>query len=105
MANRRRAHKITTRMTEDEFLVYLENRDKSGLGTTAFVNDMLIHGEVKQRMPAAYGDLVKEVNRIGVNINQIARVANASQYVNVNDLRECISLLQEIKTIVVDMAK
>ena len=42
-------------------------------------------------------DLYLEITRIGVNINQIAHVANSQKYVSARQLQEVMDLLKDVK--------
>ena len=48
---------------------------------------------VAEKIPALY----TEIRRIGVNINQIAHMANSQKYVTEPQMKETIRLLQEVK--------
>lgn len=43
-----------------------------------YVRKLIMGFEVKARPPNEYAQLIKEVNAIGNNINQIAHIANAT---------------------------
>ena len=53
--------------------------------------DKKIH--VTEKIP----DLYLEITRIGVNINQIAHVANSQKYVNARQLQEIMDLMKDVK--------
>lgn len=50
---------------------------KCGLSRSAYLRRLIMDQPVKARPPEAIRDLYVEINRIGVNINQIAHNANA----------------------------
>ena len=50
-------------------------------------------------------DLLLEITRIGVNINQIAHVANAQKYVNTQQIYEIKSLLREVDKHMMEIIK
>ena len=51
--------------------------------------------ETRQRQPAEINDLYREINRIGVNINQIARSVNAGIATR-QDAKEALFLLRQV---------
>jgi len=50
-------------------------------------------------------DLLLEITRIGVNINQIAHVANAQKYVNTRQIYEIQNLLKEVDKHMMEIIK
>ena len=50
-------------------------------------------------------DLLLEITRIGVNINQIAHVANAQKYVNTRQIYEIQNLLREVDKHMMEIIK
>lgn len=74
MRIRKRA--IMFRLTEDEFDHFHELVKKTGYSQEAYLRS-LINGVVPQeRPPPDYHTMVKELNAIGANLNQIARKAH-----------------------------
>ena len=57
---------------------------------------MLLHGEVKLVDFSALDKLRKEINRIGVNVNQIAKYANTNETISQEDLSQ---IFEELKTV------
>ncbi|MBQ4630144.1 MAG: plasmid mobilization relaxosome protein MobC [Clostridia bacterium] len=70
--------KQTIRLTEKQHLHLKIQAQKSGLKMEPYVRKLIMGFEVKARPPNEYAQLVKEVNAIGNNINQIAHIANAT---------------------------
>ena len=58
--------------------------------------------QLKEKPPPEFYDLINEINRIGININQIAHVANMTGKIdvyryedNIKDLKKIIKLIKE----------
>ncbi|MFM0788411.1 plasmid mobilization relaxosome protein MobC [Streptococcus suis] len=64
-----------------------------------FARQMVIEGKITQIDFPKLKQLRTEMNRIGVNINQIAKRVNENDEADNKDLAECLSLLLELKTI------
>ncbi|HEM5057360.1 plasmid mobilization protein [Streptococcus suis] len=62
-----------------------------------FAREMLIFGEVKKIDFDKLKQLRLEINRIGVNVNQIAKRVNENGDADSGDVAECLALLQELK--------
>lgn len=57
---------------------------------------MLLHGEVKVTDYSELEKLRQEINRIGINVNQIAKYANTNE---VASLQELTQVFEELKTL------
>ena len=68
---------------------------ESGLSQSNVVRACLEQTEIRPRQPAEITDLYREINRIGVNINQIARSVNAG-IATAEDARQALFLLRQV---------
>ncbi len=67
-----------------------------GLTKSAFLRQIILNKPVKARPPEAIHDLYVEVNRIGTNINQIARSCNAGIIEPDSAAEQALFLLQKV---------
>ena len=75
---RSRNIQMIVRMSQEEKDFILKKMEASGLQNfNLYALKMLIVGEVKNVDLSHYRELAKDVSRIGTNINQIAKFANA----------------------------
>lgn len=65
------------RFSEDEYLDMMEKVQKTHLSTGGFIRSAVKNLEMKEAPPAEYYELIREVRRIGYNINQLLKIANA----------------------------
>ena len=65
------------RFTTDELNALTEKAKKAGRSREGFCRDILNGAEVKEAPPAKYCELLREVRRIGYNINQLLKIASA----------------------------
>ncbi len=57
----------------------------------------LINGYLpKEKPPKEFYDIINELRRIGNNINQIAKIANKTNYINEDMLYNVIGMLKKI---------
>jgi hypothetical protein len=86
-------------------LIYLSEREKnhlskqaqiSGLSKSQFIRKLIMGIEIHPRPPDNIAQLIREINAIGNNINQIAHKANACDKVMQEDLYKIQQLLGEI---------
>lgn len=73
----RRVRHVSTYLTEGEHQVFVERIKASGLTKAAYVRAALTGVAPRARPGAVRRELVREVNRIGVNLNQLTKRANA----------------------------
>lgn len=66
------------RCTESEYKVVFENASKAGLSVTEYIRRQCLKGKVVVRRVDAKSDfeLVNQLRKIGVNVNQIAKNLN-----------------------------
>ena len=68
---------IRVRLSE---LLYIQEQSKiAGLSVTDYIRTLALTEEVKPRKSKIEGSLLVELNRIGVNLNQITKHVNAGR--------------------------
>ena len=76
---RRSAKLPPIRVTEAELATLALQAASYGATLTDFIRQRALTGEAIRRRGAAEAQLLSELNRIGVNLNQIARSLNSGQ--------------------------
>ncbi len=77
---------ILVRLTEKEKKTVLNKSKLCGLKMEPFIRKLIMGVEVKARPPNEYVQLIREINAIGKNINQIARVSNMARTISQDDI-------------------
>ena len=103
---RTRTHEIHLRLNEQEYRALTRNAKKCGLTQQAYLRMMCLNKQPTERPPMELIDILRNVQQINNNMNQIAARANANGFVdtaeywkNVRWLKEVVSLLiAEINT-------
>ena len=97
MSNRKRTVQIKFRVTEEERAL-IEEKMKliPTRNMAAYLRKMAIDGYVIQVDHSDIKAMTAEIQKIGVNINQIARRANAMGNVYQEDIEEIKGVLNEI---------
>jgi len=86
----RRNCRFEVRLTKDEYYDLTKKARKAGLTTGAFVR-MAVAGQVIREAPSAdVPELIREVRRVGHNIDQILKIANSKGLLEVPDLRKAL---------------
>ena len=88
---------MTIRATQEEKDFIMAKMKKSGSGTfNTYALLMLTIGEVKNVDLTHYRELAKEVSRVGANINQILKFANANGGIYPQEIAELQERMNEI---------
>ena len=97
MCNRKRTVQIKFRVTEEERAL-IEEKMKliPTRNMAAYLRKMAIDGYVIQVDHSDIKAMTAEIQKIGVNINQIARRANATGNIYQEDIEEIKGVLNEI---------
>ncbi len=91
--------KKSIRFTPDEFAKIEEQREKTNLDFTNFCKSAILKKRVKTKDEENCNrDLIYQLNKIGININQIARAVNQKDRVAVlTELVEIEKQLRELR--------
>ena len=87
---------VSARLTEEEWQKLQRLCSVSGLPVSAVLRELICSVTIRQRPPKELHDLYTEINRIGTNINQIARKANAG-FATKDDMRELKLLMRAVE--------
>ena len=97
MNNRKRNAQIKFRVPEEERALIEEKMKKVPTrNMEAYLRKMAIDGYIIQVDHSHIKKMTAELQRIGININQIARRANATENVYQEDIEEIKGALKEI---------
>ena len=95
---RKRMIQKKIRLTEEEARFISTKVSESGMTNfNSFARIMLIMGEVKILNFEELKELRQAINRIGVNVNQIAKKVNEDDQVSLNELSQILELQKYLK--------
>jgi hypothetical protein len=92
----KKAYEICLRLSEKETQALKEKAKQCGLSKSAYLRRLILDKPVKARPPEAVHELYVEINRIGTNINQIARACNAGMTDPGSAAAQALFLLQKV---------
>ena len=95
---RNRNRNVSFRLTQNEFDCFEEKVDKSGLPKEVFLRKLITGCHIHEAPPVDFYRLIREINRIGSNIEQILRVANTKHFIDVPRLRKDLDELEAIES-------
>ena len=90
-------------------LVRLSQKEKEHLKTQAtacalkmepYIRKLIMGKEIRPRPPDEYVKLLREINAVGNNINQIAHIANAERHISADKIEEVLKMQDEIMRLV-----
>lgn len=84
------------RCSKTELDAVKQRAAQSGLTASDYTRQMLLSGAVVMREAAADFALTDQLRRIGVNLNQVARVANATGEIDPVKLDDCLATLNDL---------
>lgn len=80
--------RLDVRLTKDEFYDLTKKARKAGITTSAFVRHAIAGTEVKQAPPADVPVLIRELRRVGYNVDQTLKRANSNGFVDMPQFRK-----------------
>lgn len=99
---RTRTRHVSVWLTDYE-LYHLKTQAKiSGLGTDPFIRQLIMGVQLRPRPPDTYAALLRELNAIGNNVNQLAFQANARGEATQEEIHEAVLLVREAVQLVRD---
>ena len=82
--------RFEVRLTREEYYDLTKKARKAGLTTGAFVRMAVAGQEIREAPNADLPRLIREVRRVGANIDQILKIANSKGLLEVPDLRKAL---------------
>ena len=89
---RNNVKQITVRLTADEYAHVKQLSEDSGLKMEPAIRQLIMGVNLRPRPPDELPELLRQLSGIGTNINQIAKVANASGYVRKEDIQSIMEM-------------
>lgn len=97
----RRIYEIKIRLSEDEKNSITMKADRAGLSREEFCRRILRGAEVKEHPPADLPYFIRELRRVGSNINQILKIANSLHLLDVPKVREALEDMRKLEKLIV----
>lgn len=99
---RKRNCRVEIYFNDDELAVLTEKVRKSGLSRESYCRQVLNGSQVREAPPADVPALIREVRRVGSNLEQVLRRANAIGLLDVPELRRTVEEIHTAGTIITD---
>ena len=97
------------RSRQNGVLIYLSDTEKqhlvkqaalAGVNVGAFIRKLIMGSVIRPRPPDEYVKLIREINAIGNNINQIANIANAEHRISEDKIETVLQMQNDIMRLV-----
>ena len=96
-------------LNEDEVKVLKQNAKKAGLNESAYIRNLIMGYKPKEQPTENMYEIIKQLKLVGINLNQIARKANALDIVDAPFYRKVYAkwseLAEDIKKEFLDVEK
>ena len=93
---RTRNHRFSIWLNDKEFAQLTRQAEITGLKKEPLIRKLIMGTDIQPRLPDNISHLLREINYIGNNINQIAKKVNIESRVSQAQLEEILHLLGEI---------
>lgn len=90
------------RLTKEEYEIICKRSEKMRVSAGRYIRTIAVQGEVKIFSLKELNDVYRALNRIGVNLNQIAAVVNSSGSVYQKDMEDLQAQMKELRIVVED---
>lgn len=95
------AKRVSLRLNSTEYAYLRKLSTDTGLKMEPVIRRLIVGSELRPRPPGELTELLRQMSGVAANINQIAKVANASGFVRMEEIERIKSmqkmLLQAVK--------
>lgn len=90
------------RFTKEELADLTAKAQKTKMSRESFCRNILKGAEVKEAPSADVLTLIREMRRVGYNIEQLLKIANAKGLLDVPQLQKALEQNREVERLIVD---
>ncbi len=98
--NKKKDVRVYIRVSQDELDTIKKNQDKAGLRLSEYARRLLMGEIVVAAPPADLYDLIRELKRIGSNLNQLLKKLNVLGIAHPLELERCAGDIREILNLI-----
>lgn len=88
MVTRKRNHRMTCRLNDEEYEKVLAKIFRSGLSKQEYILSSLLNKKITEKLDLDFYKLINEINHVGNNLNQISRILNSKNPVLESEILE-----------------
>ena len=94
---RKRNNQINIRLYDAELNKLNIQVAKSGMSREKFLRNLIAGAEIKPAPPVDFTNLIREVRRLGSNVDRLLHYANGKGYVSKRELTETLTELDNLE--------
>lgn len=94
---KKRIQEIKIRFSQDELAALNEQVKKAGISREQFCRNAIQGVAIRESPPADLPIFIREIRRVGINIDQILRIAYTKAPLQVPDLKKALTNLSELE--------
>ena len=79
---RKRNIRIQVRLNDIEYAKLLDDTTKSNENISDYIRKLILEKEIKEKPDYEFYEVMKQLSKIGVNLNQIAHKANSTNVID-----------------------
>lgn len=97
-----RSQMILFRVSPKEYEAINENKEKAGLRLSEYARRMLMGDTIVEAPPADMNILIREIKRVGSNLNQVLKKLNVLGIAHPLELERCAEDIREVLNLIYD---
>lgn len=90
------------KFNKEEWEIICRRSEEVGMRTGTYIRTIAVQGTVKVFPLKELNDVYRALNKIGVNLNQIAAVANSTKSVYQKDMEDVLAQMKEMRIVIED---
>lgn len=98
MVTRKRNHRMTCRLNDEEYEKVLIKISKSGLSKQEYILSCILNKRISEKLDLDFYKLINEINHVGNNLNQISRILNSKNPILENEVLENQKMVNAVLT-------
>lgn len=98
MVTRKRNHRMTCRLNDEEYEKVLIKISKSGLSKQEYILSCILNKRISEKLDLDFYKLINEINHVGNNLNQISRILNSKNPILENEVLENQRMVNAVLT-------
>ena len=100
--NRKRPHSFHLRLSDGEYEKLQREAKMAGLKPQTYIHKVLKGHQITERAPMDLIETVRKLNRIGINLNQLAWEAHSMNFIDTRAYWENVEMVQDAIRIVME---
>ena len=98
MVTRKRNHRMTCRLNDEEYERVLKKISKSGVSKQEYILSCILNKRISEKLDLDFYKLINEINHVGNNLNQISRILNSKNPILENEVLENQRMVNAVLT-------